>query len=88
MTVEFTQDVEKRRLLTRELPTWGLFNSTSIVQAVHFARDNGWFEGKVQVRAEQTYSDAITFYVEPKEPDCHCPSILRYADYFDPPQHG
>lgn len=89
MSVELSHIAEaKRNNRVREIPTWGLLNSTSLVEALHFAKDNGWFEGRVQVRSEKTHSDVITYYVEPYEEGCGCSGILRYADYFDPPRHG
>lgn len=87
MSVELSHTAEAKRAKSK-VPTWGLLSSTSLPRALHFARDNGWFEGKVQVRGEQTASDVITYIVEPFEKECGCPNILRYADYFDPPPHG
>lgn len=88
MSVKLTNQAEKERLASRVKPMWGLYSGTSLADVLHRAKDMGWFEGKVQVRAEGTASDVTTFIIEPFEKECGCPSILRYADYFDPPHHG
>lgn len=82
MSVQFTADAEKERMQNKPKPTWELFRSVSIVQAIHFARDNGWAEKKVQVKFERKGTDIIEYVVEPFEKDCNCPSILRYKDYY------
>jgi len=65
---------------------WAIFTSYSIVETVHKARDMGWAEKKVQVRAEEDYATGIrTYSIEPFEKECKCPSILIYDDYFTPP---
>ncbi len=83
--IETTQEAEIKRVRqrVRPLPEWGLLTTTSIVSAVHFARDNGWKDKKVQVRVEKTADDMVQYYVEPFEKDCSCPNILRYGDFFD-----
>lgn len=86
MSVKLTSEAEKERVANRPKPTWGLYSGTSLPDVLHRAKDMGWFEGKVQVRAEQTASDMVTYIIEPHEKNCHCPSILRYADFFDPPR--
>ena len=63
---------------------WELFSSTSLVEAVHKARDLGWADKKVQVRADEDNYGNRTYIVEPFEKDCGCPSMLKYADYFIP----
>lgn len=92
MSVNLTGHEEARRIYEtaqkREKPRWGLYSGTSLADVLHRAKDMGWFEGKVQVRTEGTASDVTTFIIEPHETDCNCPSILKYADYFDPPRHG
>jgi hypothetical protein len=82
MGVEFTQDAEVRRVLEPK-PTWELFSSTSLVQALHKARDMGWKNKEIQVRAEKLGTDRMNYIIEPFERDCECPNILRYSDYFD-----
>jgi len=82
MGVKFTQESEIERVNTREIPSWGLMSSTSLVQALHFARNNGWKDKTVQVRTETIGVD-LTYFVEPFERDCSCPNILKYSDYFD-----
>lgn len=84
MGVKFTQDAEVDRVRDgfSSIPSWGLMSSTSLVQALHFARKNGWKEKTVQVRTEMIGTD-LTYFVEPFERDCNCPNILKYADYFD-----
>lgn len=88
MPVKFTADAEKERIAQKSVPTWGLYSGTSLPDVLHRARDMGWFEAKVQVRAEGTASDVTTFIIEPYEEGCGCSGILRYSDYFDPPPHG
>lgn len=81
MKVEFTQDVEKRRVQqNRQLQgtTWQLASTTSLVEAVRKARDLGWKDKEVQVRKE-----GYTYYVEPFEKECGCPNMLKYEDYFE-----
>lgn len=82
MGVQFTADAEKERLAARKR-RWELLTTTSIVQALHFARDNGWKEKKVQVRSVQIDDQVVEYTVEPFEQDCSCPNILKYTDYFD-----
>lgn len=65
---------------------WALFTSNRLVETVHKARDMGWAEKKVQVRAEEDNATGIqTYSIEPFEKECNCPSILKYDDYFTPP---
>lgn len=82
MVVEFTSEVEKRRISNRST-TWELFSSGSLVQVLHKARELGWKDKKVQVRVEREAEDAMIYKIEPFEVDCGCPSMLRYEDYFD-----
>lgn len=82
MVVEFTQDAEVRRV-EKERTNWELFSSTSLVHALHKARDLGWKDKKIQVRVEHVASDMLNYIIEPFERDCNCPSMLRYSDYFD-----
>lgn len=88
MSVQFTGQAEKERVEKnqerRAKPKWELLVTTSIVEALHFARDNGWQDKKVQVRFRQTDNSTYEYSVEPWEKDCTCPDILRFADYFDP----
>ena len=87
MGVQFTQDAERERNQKereRRTAKWELLTTTSIVKALHFARDNGWYEKKVQVRATRNEHDNYEYSVEPWEKDCTCPDILKYSDYFDP----
>lgn len=82
MSVQLTSEAEKERIRNKSKPTWGLFRGVSIVEALHFARDNGWAEKKVQVKVERIGADIVEYVVEPFERDCKCPSLLRYEDYF------
>lgn len=89
MSVMFTAEAEKRRqrLLqegrARKSTRYELLITTNIVQALHYARDHGWGENKVQVKAYRRESDTFEYAVEPYEDDCRCPNLLRFADYFD-----
>ena len=78
MGVEFSKDVERRRLET----TWEFQKTPSVVQAARIARDMGWAENKVQVRFSK--EDGL-YYVEPYESGCGCKGILRYVDFFGAP---
>lgn len=73
----------------RNKSSWTIYETTSLVEAVHTARDNGWYEKIVQVRSEiyGCYGELI-YYIEPFEKECSCPNILRYSDFFDPPETG
>ena len=85
MGVQFTKDVEKAGY--KKLPkrnTWEYFRSESLVEAVHFARDMGWGEKKVQVKAVRTGEDVFEYYVEPYEEGCGCKGLLKYDDFFVP----
>lgn len=81
MNVEFTKDVESRRSNSKF--TWEIFSSHSLVQTLHRAKELGWKDKKVQVRAERVAEDVVNYIIEPWEKDCSCPSMLRYSDYFD-----
>ncbi len=83
MGVRFTADVEKERVINIKAPTWELLRSVSIVQAIHFARDNGWKDKKVQVRVEITPSNTLEYIVEPYEEGCSCRGLLKYDTYYD-----
>ena len=78
MPVEFAAAAEKKRAKA----TWNLLSTNSLVEAVHFARDNGWKDKKVQVRVERG-NDYETYYVEPYEKGCGCRGLLKYKEYFD-----
>jgi len=86
MKVEFTQNAEIFRIQeqtkTRKAP-WEIYKTSSLVDAVHRARDAGWKEKKIQVRAEQAGEDIFEYYIEPFEKDCGCRGILMYGDFFD-----
>jgi hypothetical protein len=82
MRVELTSDVEARRINDKK-PTWGLFSSTSLVAAVHKAKELGWKDKKVQVRLEPPIDGIFSYVVEPYERDCNCPNMLKYSDFFD-----
>lgn len=79
MSVELTSEYEERKRLS--IPTWELLKTTSLVHALHKAKDLGWKDKDVQVRVESGIE--TTYYVEPFEKDCGCPNILKYADFFD-----
>jgi mRNA-degrading endonuclease RelE of RelBE toxin-antitoxin system len=80
MSVRFSNEVEQelKRLKPKK---WELFRSRSLVQAIHFARNNGWKEKKVQVRVERQGIDIVEYTVEPFD-DCKCPAVLRYEAYY------
>lgn len=86
MSVKFTQDAERERVANlakiRASKSWELLRTVSLVEAVRFARDHGWAEKKVQVKAIPLNDSEVEYHVEPFEKDCRCPNLLRYADYF------
>jgi len=83
MTVRFSNEVEQELKRNKPQPKkWELFRSHSIVQAIHFARDNGWAEKKVQVKVERLDMGVVEYVVEPFEKDCKCPAVLRYEAYY------
>lgn len=90
MGVIFTAEAEKRRVEAAQnrravhAAKWELLTTTSLAEATHFARDNGWAEKKVQVRALRIGADEFEYNVEPFEKDCKCPNILKYNDFFGP----
>jgi hypothetical protein len=88
MPVKLTKDAERERaqreMEARGKPKYEYLKTTSIVQAVRYARDNGWEHNKVQVRREYGDDALWYFYVEPYEPGCGCKSLLRYKDYYGP----
>lgn len=65
---------------------WEYLRTYSLVEAVHKAREMGWYEKKVQVRMEPINSDTVEYVIEPFEKDCSCPLILKYTDYFLRPE--
>jgi hypothetical protein len=85
MSVKFTQEAEVDRINNRAKSSsgWALYESSSLPEALHWARDNGWKDGKVQVRAERVSDIEFRYYVEPFEKGCGCRGILRYGDFFD-----
>ena len=89
ISVIFSGEAEKRRVkaaqeLRARLPrTWELLKTTSEAEATRFARDHGWAQKKVQVRALRINTEEWEYYVEPFEKDCGCPNILKFEDYFD-----
>lgn len=80
--IKLTGEAEIERLADRRKPTWGLFSSVSLAAATHKAKELGWQEKKVQVRAEHAYEDAYIYIVEPFE-NCKCPALLKFEDFFD-----
>jgi hypothetical protein len=85
MGVKLTQQAERERVETNQQKQKGKYeylSTTSIVEAVRFARDNGWGDKKVQVRREYGADALWHFYVEPHEPGCGCKNLLRYKDYY------
>jgi hypothetical protein len=83
MDIRLTSEVEKERNAQPKQPSpWEHLKTESLVEAVHKARDMGWRERKVQVRAEQTGPEAFNYYVEPYEKGCGCRGLLKYNDYF------
>lgn len=80
--VQTTQQAEIDRVELSRKP-WALHASNSLAEIAHKARDMGWKEKKVQVRAEHVLEDSYTYFIEPFERDCNCPSILKYSDFFD-----
>jgi hypothetical protein len=90
--VLFTAEAEKMRQVyaqERRVATppkkasYELLTTVSLAEAVHFARDNGWKDKKVQVKAFRMNADEMEYTVEPFEKDCNCPNLLRYEDYID-----
>ena len=86
MRIRFTKDVEKERVEkqkeTHYNSTWEYYSGTSLVEALHKARDMGWKDKKVQVRHIKS-EEGITYFVEPYEQGCGCHGILKYGDFFD-----
>ena len=87
--VVFTQEAEERRQQAimekrAKKPKFELLITPSLVEAVHFARDNGWEDKKVQVKAYRINAEEFDYAVEPWEKDCKCPNLLKYEDYFGP----
>lgn len=82
MNVELSHVAEAKRQ-KEKLPKWGLLTTKSVVEAVHFARDNGWKDKKVQVRFETTINNNVQYIVEPYEEGCGCRGLLRYKDYYE-----
>lgn len=89
MGIRFTKDVEEERARNAKQEhdskknSYHLYHSTSLVQALHKARDLGWKDKKVQVREERVAEDEYEYYVEPFEKGCGCRGLLRYRDFFD-----
>jgi hypothetical protein len=86
MKVQFTKDAEKERIAkesARRGATWEILKTTNLVEALHTARDMGWKEDKVQVRAERVDETTQVYYVEPYEKGCGCRGILKYKYYFN-----
>lgn len=87
MSVIFTGQAEQERTQRNQEArkgTWEFLITTSLVEAVHYARDHGWEKKKVQIRATQIDQDTYQYSVEPWEKDCKCRDILKFKDYFDP----
>lgn len=82
MTVEFTQDAEVTRVNNKVKPMYAYLITSSLVHAVHKAKEMGWGDKKVQVRLEMIGTDTVEYHVEPFEKDCGCPNMLRYSDFF------
>jgi hypothetical protein len=87
MGVVFTAEAEKRRVeaaknMRAKKVSWDMLRTSSMAEATRYARDHGWKQKKVQVRAERTGME-YEYVVEPFEKDCSCPNILKYSDYFD-----
>lgn len=86
MGVKFTAQAEKERIANnqarREIPKWELLETDNIVEALHFAKDAGWKEDKVQVRYVRN-GDITTYFVEPYEKGCGCRGILKYKEFFN-----
>jgi hypothetical protein len=82
----FSGEREKERvqqaIKNREKKSWEIYKSSSMVEALHKARDLGWKDKKVQVRLEKTEMGEV-YFVEPFEKGCGCRGILKYKDYFD-----
>lgn len=81
MSVRFTSDVEKERVENRA-KKWELLTTESLVHALHYARDHGWKDKKVQVRRNRIDDYRYEYTVEPFERDCSCPNVLKFEDYF------
>jgi hypothetical protein len=63
-------------------PVWEYFQSEDLFETIDKAKELGWAEKKVQVRANRVPMSAIVMYaIEPYEEDCGCSNILKYEDY-------
>jgi hypothetical protein len=86
MEVMFTGEAEKRRVEnaseTRK-SQWEYLVTSSMAEAVRYAKNHGWKKKKVQVRVSHTGMGEMEYSVEPFEKDCKCPNILRYKDFYD-----
>lgn len=85
MRVMTAQEAENLRIARRNAALkakWEFIRTPSMVEAVHFARDHGWKEQKVQVRYFQRTETDFEYSVEPYE-DCGCQNLLKYSDFFD-----
>lgn len=85
MGVEFTKDVERRRVESRTARgakegKWELYSDDSIVRTLRKAKEMGWKEQRVQVRYDK---DNELYYIEPFEYGCGCKGLLKYKDFFD-----
>lgn len=63
--------------------SWTLFSSPDIIETLKRAKDMGWEDNKVQVRAYQTTEGFWEFHIEPYEEDCNCSHLIRYDPNFD-----
>jgi len=93
MSITFTNEAEKRRQRAiqeqraKKAPTWELLKTSSLVEALQFARKHGWEHQEVQVKAYRITTEEFEYHVEPWEKDCSCPNLLYYEDYFDEGPH-
>jgi hypothetical protein len=87
--IMFAQQAENERIQAakerreKSKASWELLKTSSLVEAVRFAREKGWETKEVQVKAVRINDREYEYYVEPFERDCSCPGILKYSDYFD-----
>ena len=78
---ERIQELQVKREGNKE--SWEFIRTSSLVQALHTAKDMGWKYNKVQVRVEKISDTEREYLVEPYEEGCGCKGILKYNQYFN-----
>lgn len=72
-----TGDTTKIRIPAK----WEYASSEDLDFIIQEAVRLGWKDNQVQVKRYQDDKGKYTFYIEPYEEDCSCPSLLKYEDY-------